>query len=115
MSFIKYAELDNISADSIKSVGQAFSEFDIGLSILDRFKKTAAELKKIAPKSKDFLYFTAIFMHAAEAALIDDNVNIKKDAGGTEITSHWEEDENNDTLKWVSSDPKILPFKNSNG
>jgi hypothetical protein len=39
--------------------------------ITNRFLKMAKKLKRIAPKAQDFLYGHAIMMHAAEAALIN--------------------------------------------
>lgn len=80
--------------------------------ILATFKKTAADLRAIAPKAKDFLYFTAIMMHAAEASLIDDDGEIKKHADGSPITSSWDTEGN--TWKWKCSDTSIKPYKNSN-
>lgn len=46
--------------------------------IISRFTKLAKSLRNIAPKSDDFLYFSIIFLKAAESALIDENGNIKK-------------------------------------
>jgi hypothetical protein len=39
--------------------------------ITDRFKKLAHEIKKVAPRSQDFLYFIARGIHAMEHAAID--------------------------------------------
>ena len=39
--------------------------------ITDRFKKLAFEIKKVAPRSDDFLYFIARGIHAMEHAAID--------------------------------------------
>lgn len=39
--------------------------------ITERFKKIASEIKKVAPKSGDFLYFIARGIHAMEHAAID--------------------------------------------
>jgi len=68
--------------------------------------------KAIAPRAKDFLYFTAVMMHAAEAALLDEDGNIKKSADGSEITAEWEK--RDDTWIWKCSDPTVMPYKNSN-
>ena len=46
--------------------------------VLQRFTKLAKSIKNIAPKSDDFLYFSIIFLKAAESALIDDHGHIKK-------------------------------------
>src|ERR1700748_1596666 len=88
---------------------------DLDTSILDEFKKTAAELKKIAPKAKDFLYFTAIMITSAEAALYDENGNIKKNADGEDISAKWEINEKTGSWKWVCSDKTLMPYKNNNG
>lgn len=81
--------------------------------ILAMFHKTAADLKAIAPKAKDFLYFTCIMMHAAEAALINDDGSLKKTAKGEDVKAWWEE--KGDALIWRCNDPNILPYKNANG
>lgn len=78
-----------------------------------RFEKFAAELRKIAPKAKDFLYFSSIVMSAGECALLDENGKPKIGKDGKEITAEWKE--NGDSVKWICSDPSIKPFKNSNG
>lgn len=80
--------------------------------VVARFEKVAADLKAVAPKAKDFLYFSAVMMHAAEAALLDSNGIIKKNASGEIVTSSW--DTSNDTWKWVCSDPNVMPYKNAN-
>lgn len=82
--------------------------------ILAHFQKTANELRKIAPKAKDFLYFTAIMMHAAEAAILDDNGTIRKDANGNDVSVKWDVDEKTGSWKWNCTDPNIKPYKNSN-
>lgn len=115
MSFIKYAEFEAIKPDNIKTAGEAFSEFDVDLEALEQFKKIANELKRVAPKAKDFLYFTAIFMHAAEASIINDDGTIKKDANGNDIIAEWDIDKENNTWKWKCSSKDIMPLKNSNG
>jgi hypothetical protein len=79
---------------------------------LARFEKVAADLKTIAPKAKDFLYFSAVMMHAAEASLLGDDNELKKDASGNDLTANW--DKSNDTWKWVCSDTNVKPYKNSN-
>jgi hypothetical protein len=81
--------------------------------ILKYFKKTAADLKAIAPKAKDFLYFTCVMMHAAEASLLDDNGNIRKSADGNDINASCDK-QTNGSWVWNSSDSSILPYKNSN-
>ena len=88
---------------------------ELDTSILERFTKTAKELRRVAPKANDFLYFTAIFIHAAEASLIDDNGVLKKNAKGDPVDAGWEINEKTGSWKWVGKNTDILPYKNSNG
>ena len=46
--------------------------------IVNRMSKTAQSIKSISPKSDDFLYFSIIFMKAAESSLLDEGGGIKK-------------------------------------
>lgn len=108
MSFLKLGEAIQITSESI--VPHDAVEVDQG--ILDSFKKYADSLKIIAPKAKDFLYFTAIMMHAAEASLLDGSGKFKKDASGKEVEARWEH--NGESMKWICSDSQIMPYKNSN-
>lgn len=78
--------------------------------MLIAFRKCAAELKQIAPKAKDFLYFTAVMMHAGEAALLDEKGLRKKGKDGKDITGSFHL--KGEGVRWVSSDPTLLPFKN---
>ena len=82
-------------------------------NVLENFRKFASELKKIAPKAEDFLYFSAIFMHAAEASAINDDGTPKLTAKGDEVKVGW--DTSGGTWRWMSNDPNIKPYKNSNG
>jgi hypothetical protein len=81
--------------------------------IMQYFKKTAADLKAIAPKANDFLYFTCIMMHAAEAALLDDAGSLRKTADGKDAEASWDIDKNGSWI-WKSNDSRILPYKNLN-
>lgn len=108
MAFIKQGEAIAISPSAIQPVESVMSDPEI----LERFKKVASDLKIIAPKANDFLYFYAVMMHAAEAVLLDNNGQIKKDAAGNELTAEWEI--NGDSWKWKCSDSNIKPLKNSN-
>ena len=85
----------------------------VNADILENFKKFAENLKKIAPKAEDFLYFSAVMMHAAEASSINDDGSPKKTARGEEVKSGWNTDKN--TWRWESNDPNVKPYKNSNG
>lgn len=46
--------------------------------ISERIEKFAKQVQRIAPKSNDFLYFSIIFLKAAESALIDEFGELKK-------------------------------------
>ncbi len=118
MSLIKLGELVQVDSADIRSTDHVLSDPNIlarmadDSEILEQFKKFADNLKQIAPKAKDFLYFSAIMMHSAEAALIDADGKLKKDANGKEVSASW--DKTGGSWKWVASDPSVLPYKNSN-
>lgn len=109
---IKLGELIEIQSHDIKTTDLVLLDLDV--SILDNFRKTAVELKKIAPKAKDFLYFTAVFMHSAEASLYDDSGELRKDAKGKPLEAKWEVNEKTGSWKWITSDPDLKPYKNAN-
>ena len=69
MAIDKFGENLNFSTNNILTPKQALNDKKIAA----RFVKLAKKLKRIAPKAKDFLYGHCIMMHAAEAALIDQN------------------------------------------
>ena len=73
--------------------------------IIKRFTKLAKSLRNIAPKSDDFLYFSIIFLKAAESSLIDDNGNIKK-VGSEDAWGFYDE-----KWKWHGN---VLPHRNNN-
>lgn len=100
-----------IIPEVIEDTEELLSNADLELN--NKMKKFAQELKTIAPQASDFLYFTAVMMHAAEASLIDDDGEIKKDASGNPVTAKWEELPSG-SVRWVCSDPSIKPYKNSN-
>ena len=105
MAFIKIAEGELLLNDI--PANEALADVEI----TNRFIKLAEKLKKIAPKSDQFLYFTAIFMHGAEAALIDPKTGEpKKDRAGKEITGGFADD-----WRWGCSDSTIDPYSNQNG
>lgn len=109
MPFVKLGELIEISrVESTASCLPAVSP-----EILENFRKVAANLKKVAPKAEDFLYFSAVMMHAAEAAGINDDGTVKLNAKGHEVEVGW--DKRGNTWRWMSNDPSIKPYKNSNG
>ena len=109
MPFIKQGEsIEILKIESTESCIPSVSP-----EIIANFQKTASELKKIAPKAEDFLYFSAVMMHAAEAAALNDDGTPKLNAKGETVQVGW--DRSNNTLKWTSNDPSIRPYKNSNG
>lgn len=117
MVLIKQGEAFTINASDIQSIDSMMFNPNVNnvLSdpeIINYFEKVAADIKAIAPKAEDFLYFTAVMMHAAEASLLDEKGQIKKDAKGNSVTAYW--DKSNGSWKWVCSDPNILPYKNAN-
>ena len=110
MVLYKYGESISFSLDDIKSAEIVVADKEIH----DRFVKLASSIKKIAPKAEDFLYFSAIMMHAAERALIDENGNLLKNANGSDIEAHWDINEKTGSWKWVCSDKNVRPYRNSN-
>nr|BDD46227.1 hypothetical protein 59 [bacterium] len=74
--------------------------------ILERLEKFAQASRVLAPKSDDFLYFTIIFLKSAEAALIDDDGNLRK-VGSERAWGYFDEN-----YKWHGN---IQPHRNNNG
>lgn len=109
MSLIKIGENTALTENNLHSAKEVLCD----PNILQNFKKFAAELKMIAPKADDFLYFSAIMMHAAEASLLDDEGKIRKDAEGNDVTAEWVK--KGESIMWKCSDKSIKPFKNCNG
>ena len=109
MPFVKLGELIEISrVENTESCVPAVSP-----EILDNFRKFAANLKKVAPRAEDFLYFSAVMMHAAEAAGINDDGTPRLTVRGEPVQVGW--DKTGGTWRWTSNDPNIKPYKNSNG
>lgn len=107
--FHKFGENMALTPASIQSAESVLCNDEINR----RFEKFAAELKKIAPKAKDFLYFSTHMMTAAEAAIYNEDGSIKTGSDGNPITVIWEP--KGESIKWVCSDPNIHPYKNNNG
>jgi hypothetical protein len=107
---IKLGESVFIRPEDIRPIEKL--ENDLDLDIENRMFKFAQELKVIAPKAKDFLYFTCVMMHAAEAACINDDGSPKKTSTGENVISTWEKA--GDGVKWVCNDNSILPYRNNN-
>ena len=108
MAIIKLGEAQEVKLENPESCYAEISD-----DILENFKKFANNLKKIAPRAEDFLYFSCCMMHAAEASAINDDGTIKLTAAGEPVKVGW--DKSNNTWKWTSNDPSIRPYKNSNG
>jgi hypothetical protein len=109
MPFTKLGEA--ITIDKIENTASCVSMVDP--EILENFRKFAANLKKVAPKAEDFLYFSAVMMHAAEAAALNDDGTPRLNVKGDRVEVGW--DKGGGTWKWMSNDSSIKPYKNSNG
>ena len=107
--FIKIGETEVIGSNNIQSVDSVFAD----PVIEERFRKIAGSLKRIAPKADEFLYFSAVFMHSAEAALVNADGTPKLTSRGEPVVSNWEK--KGESWKWVCSDVNLRPYKNSNG
>lgn len=84
----------------------------INPEIIENFTKQAKELKRIAPRADDFLYFSTVMMHAAEAACINEDGSPKM-YKGKPVTSNW--DESTGSYIWKCTDPNIQPYRNQRG
>ena len=120
MAILKIGETLQFGIEDIRPVAAVMQDEEIHnrfKTILAEIKleeKKAAEIKKIAPKAEDFLYFTAVMMHAAERSILNDDGSIKKDANGKDVEASWEINEKTGSWKWKCSDPAINPYKNNN-
>jgi hypothetical protein len=108
MPFIKLGETNEVKLESLDSCISQISP-----EVLDNFKKFAANLKKVAPKAEDFLYFSAVMMHAAESSALNDDGSPKLNVKGETVQVGW--DKSGNTWRWMSNDPSVKPYKNSNG
>lgn len=106
--FVKIGESTGISRIEDDSYGETLVTADM----LAEMTKTANALKKIAPRADGFLYFSAVMMHAAEASAINPDGTPKLTKDGSPVKVGW--DTSNGTLKWVTNDPSIKPYKNKN-
>jgi hypothetical protein len=74
--------------------------------------------KQLSPKVDDFLYAHCIMMHAAEAALIDqENGGPVLNKKGEPVTGNFisfKDSNGKESVKWESSD-EVLPYRNGNG
>lgn len=108
--FIKLGEW--IQAGEVQSFASVAPVVD-DAAIQEHFKKIASNLKKIAPKAEDFLYFAAIMMHAAEAAALNEDGTTRLNIRGEPVKVGWTKD--NGSWRWTSNDNSIKPYRNSNG
>src|SRR5690606_17114152 len=107
---IKLGEAVSIRPEDIQPIDKLAGDFD--LNIENRMRKFAQELKVIAPQAKDFLYFTCVMMHAAEASCINDDGTPKKLSNGEDVSATWEKV--GEGIKWTCNDPRIQPYRNNN-
>ena len=110
MVILKFGSAINFSTHDVKPTDVAINDD----YVVARFKKVASQYKRIAPKANEFLYFSAIMMHAAERSLYDDNNLLRKSADGSDVKAEWLID-GNGSWKWKCSDASIKPYKNNNG
>lgn len=110
MTFIKLGE-----AIEITGIEESSSVLPVleDKAIEEHFRRYAAEIKRVAPRAEDFLYFSAVMMHAAEASALNDDGTPKLTARGEPVKVGW--DTSNGTWKWTTNDPSIKPVKNANG
>jgi len=111
--FTKIGELSEISATNIQSVDSVLAELN-DTEINEHFRKFATQLKRIAPKAEDFLYFSAVMMTAAEASSLNADGTAKLTKDGSPVAVSWDISANG-SWKWVSNDPSIKAYKNHNG
>jgi hypothetical protein len=108
MPIIKLGEAHEIKLENMESCLP-----EVSADVLENFRKFATNLKKIAPKAEDFLYFSAVMMHAAEAAALNDDGTPRLTLKGEPVQVGW--DKSGNTWKWTTSDSNVKPYKNSNG
>jgi len=106
--FKKIGENQQITIEKSSSVSSELNE-----EVLNSFRKLAGDIKRIAPKADDFLYFSTVMMSAAEHSAINEDGSPKLTASGEEVKVSW--DKSGDSWKWVSNDPTVRAYKNSNG
>jgi hypothetical protein len=100
--------LDILKVENTDSCVPAVSD-----EVLNNFKTFAHNLKRVAPRAEDFLYFSAVMMHAAEAAAIHDDGTPKLTVRGEPVQVGW--DKSGGTWRWTTNDPSVKPYRNSNG
>ncbi len=109
MTLIKLGEATEIKIEDHSAVLPIIED-----SVIEaHFKRYANEMKKVAPRADDFLYFSAIMMHAAEASSVNSDGSPKLTAKGEAVKVGW--DTSGGSWRWETNDPSIKPYKNSNG
>lgn len=109
MTLYKFGESVQLADTDIESTDKVLLDPEIE----NRLKAYATGLKRIAPKGDDFLYFSAVMMHAAEASTINSDGTIKIGSNGQTIVAGFAPQ--GESLRWVTNDPSVRPYKNSNG
>ena len=110
--FKKIGELIELNPYNIQTAASVVPT--IPTHVLEEMTKFAASLKRIAPKAEDFLYFSAVMMHAAEAALINEDGTPKMTRKGEPLSASWDISKDG-TWKWVCNDQYVKALKNANG
>jgi hypothetical protein len=82
------------------------AEISANPKLVERMTKLANGIKTIAPRSDDFLYFSIIFLKAAESATLDDSGLIKKTSSGDNAWGFFDEN-----WKWHGN---VKPHRNNN-
>jgi len=111
--FIKIGELSEITSNNVQTVESVLAELN-DTEINEHFRKFATQLKRIAPKAEDFLYFSAVMMTAAEASSLNTDGTTKLTKDGSPVAVSWDISANG-SWKWVSNDSSIKAYKNHNG
>jgi len=104
---IKFGEnISGLTLESAESCAPLLTE-----EIVEEFSKIASGVRKIVPKSDDFLFFSAVMMHAAEASAINDDGSPKLLKNGEPVKVGWRVDANG-SWKWETNDSNVKPYKN---
>ena len=95
-----------VSKTQGSATSHSYEEVKATPEIVEKFTKIAKDLKKISKKSDDFLYFSIVFLKAAESCLVGDNGLPAKTASGEAAWGHFDHN-----WKWHGN---VLPHKNNN-
>ena len=126
MSIKKIAEIGLLGLDNLMPLATVVAGMEADDVVSDRFKKMTGLLreaqskttgKKLTPQIDDFLYASTVMMHAAEAALIDQDTGAPlMNKNGKPVDGGFQEVKDargRDSVKWVSTDG-IMPYRNQN-